>query len=104
MNIQEAIVEFAKREREEAEKAKENERNIASIDPESYIAKEIKYQTTLLHAISEEVYQIKKAIEKNEEQSPSSRKNLSSLNLNGEDIKASCKRWNLGMINNENRR
>ena len=80
MNIQEAIVEFAKREREEAEKAKENERNIASIDPESYIAKEIKYQTTLLHAISEEVYQIKK------------------------DIKASCKRWNLGMINNENRR
>ena len=48
------------------EKAKENERNIASIDPESYIAKEIKYQTALLHAISEEVYQIKKAIEKNE--------------------------------------
>lgn len=74
MNIQEAIVEFAKREREEAEKAKENERNIASINPESYIAKEIKYQTALLHAISEEVYQIKKAIEKNEEQSPSSRK------------------------------
>ena len=66
MNIQEAIVEFAKREREEAEKAKENERNIASRDPESYIAKEIKYQTALLHAISEEVYQIKKAIEKNE--------------------------------------
>lgn len=74
MNIREAIVEFAKREREEAEKAKENERNIASIDPESYIAKEIKYQTALLHEISEEVYQIKKAIEKNEEQSPSSRK------------------------------
>ena len=60
MNIREAIVEFAKREREEAEKAKENERNIASIDPESYIAKEIKYQTALLHEISEEVYQIKK--------------------------------------------
>lgn len=57
MNIREAIVEFAKREREEAEKAKENERNIAIIDPESYIAKEIKYQTALLHEISEEVYQ-----------------------------------------------
>lgn len=29
MNINETIVEFAKREREEAEKAKENERNIS---------------------------------------------------------------------------
>ena len=74
MNINETIAEFAKREREEAEKAKENERNMASIDPESYIAKEIKYQTALLHAISEEIYKLKKAIEKNEEQSPSSRK------------------------------
>ena len=74
MNINETIVEFAKREREEAEKVKENERNMASIDPESYIAKEIKYQTALLHAISEEIYPLKKAIEKNEEQSPSSRK------------------------------
>ena len=74
MNINETIVEFAKREREEAEKAKENERNMASIDPESYIAKEMKYQTALLHARSEEIYQLKKAIEKNEEQSPSSRK------------------------------
>ena len=62
MNINETIVEFAKREREEAEKAKENERNMASIDPESYIAKEIKYQTALLHAISEEIYQLKKAM------------------------------------------
>lgn len=62
MNINETIVEFAKREREEAEKAKENERNMASIDPESYIAKEIKYQTALLHAISEEIYQLKKVL------------------------------------------
>ena len=79
MNINETIVEFAKREREEAEKAKENERNMASIDPESYIAKEIKYQTALLHAISEEIYQLKKAIKKSKDLS-------SDIVLNGKII------------------
>lgn len=56
MNIEEAIAEFAEREREEAEAAKEKERNQMCLDLESYMAKEIKYQTALLHRLLEEIH------------------------------------------------
>lgn len=52
------ISEFAKREKEEAEN--EKKRNVplkvmVSIDPDSVIGKEIKYQTALLHEILHEI-------------------------------------------------
>lgn len=50
-DIEKAIVKFAEQEKREAEKAVEEERNQISIAPNSYIAKEIKYQTALLHQI-----------------------------------------------------
>lgn len=53
--IEQMIADFAKREREEAAKAKETEENIVCIHPDSYIAKEIKYQTALLHEILAEL-------------------------------------------------
>ena len=57
MDIHEEITKFAKREREEAEKAKENEEKVVCVDPDSYIAKEIKYQTAIAHQILEETRQ-----------------------------------------------
>lgn len=53
--VEQLIAEFAKKEKEDAAKAKETEKNIACINPESYIAKEIKYQTALLHEILAEL-------------------------------------------------
>lgn len=38
-------------------KAKTDEKNLACIDPDSYIAKEIKYQTAIAHQILEETRQ-----------------------------------------------
>ena len=53
--ISEAIERFAQRERDEAEKACKEEKNQVSINPDSYIAKEIKYQTALIHGMQEEM-------------------------------------------------
>lgn len=53
--IKKVIADFFDRDRKEAEKAAETEKNQMSIDPNCYIAKEIKYQTALLHRILEEV-------------------------------------------------
>lgn len=47
----EEITKFAEREKEEAEKAIQTEENQVCIKADSYIAKEIKYQTALLHQI-----------------------------------------------------
>ena len=52
-----AIAKFAERERKEAMKAKTEEKNLTCIDPDSYIAKEIKYQTAIAHQILEETRQ-----------------------------------------------
>ena len=57
-NIYRMISEFAKKEKEEAEN--EKKRNVplkvmVSIDPDSVIGKEIKYQTALLHEILNEI-------------------------------------------------
>lgn len=51
MSIVEAVLKYCERERDEARKAAETERNQMCIAPNSYIAKEIKYQTALLHDI-----------------------------------------------------
>lgn len=46
---------FAERQRDEARKAMESEQNQVCIKPDSYIAKEIQYQTALLHEILDEL-------------------------------------------------
>ncbi len=71
MNIEHKIAEFAKREKKEAEKSKEKEKNQVCINPDSYMAKEIKYQTALLHQILNELQTIN---EKNGNRSPHSSK------------------------------
>ena len=48
------IVKYAKYEAEHAKKAINTEKEQVCINPDSYIAKGIKYQTTLLHRILEE--------------------------------------------------
>ncbi len=50
-DIYEAVRKFAEDEKAEAEKALQTEENQVCIKPDSYIAKEIKYQTALLHQI-----------------------------------------------------
>ena len=50
-DIYEEIRKFAEGEKEEAEKALQTEENQVCIKADSYIAKEIKYQTALLHHI-----------------------------------------------------
>lgn len=50
-DIYEEIRKFAEREKAEAEKAIQTEENQVCIKADSYIAKEMKYQTALLHQI-----------------------------------------------------
>lgn len=59
VDIKKAIVKFAGQERQAAEAAKETEQNQVEINPNCYIAKEIKYQTALIHQILEEIWDIK---------------------------------------------
>lgn len=56
--IEKAIADFFDRDRKEAEKAAANEKKQVSINPDSYIAKEIKYQTALLHDILTQLREI----------------------------------------------
>lgn len=50
-NINEGIRKFTEQEKKEAEKALKTEKNQVCIKADSYVAKEIKYQTALLHQI-----------------------------------------------------
>lgn len=50
-NIYEEIAKFAECEKKEAQKALQEEKNQVCIKADSYIAKEVKYQTALLHQI-----------------------------------------------------
>jgi len=59
-NTYQTISEFLKRENSEAEKALKSEKEQVCIKADSYIAKEIKYQTALLHELLDEVRNIKK--------------------------------------------
>ena len=65
--ISEAIEKFAQRERDEAEKACKEEKNQVSINPDSYIAKEIKYQTALIHGMQEEMRLLRNEIKRDRE-------------------------------------
>ena len=58
-NTYQIISNFLKRERGEAEKALKSEQKQVCIKADSYIAKEIKYQTALLHELLDEVRNIK---------------------------------------------
>lgn len=58
-NVYKTISNFLKRERSEAEKALKSEKRQVCIKADSYIAKEIKYQTALLHEILDEVRSLK---------------------------------------------
>lgn len=73
MDIKKAIAEFADRERKEAETSKEKEKNQVCMNPDSYMAKEIKYQTALLHQILNEL-QKQNASKRNGNRSPHSSK------------------------------
>lgn len=55
--FEEELVKFIEREKEDAKKALSEEKNICCINPDSYMAKEIKYQTVLLHEILETLRQ-----------------------------------------------
>lgn len=57
-SIYEEIEKFAERERAEAEKALQTEENQVCIKADSYVAKEIKYQTALLHQILDKINEL----------------------------------------------
>lgn len=59
-NFTEPLLEFFERERNEVAKAVKEEKKQVCIKADSYIAKEIKYQTVLLHRILEELRRIDK--------------------------------------------
>lgn len=57
-DIFEALTEIAKSQKEETERAVQTEENQVCIKADSYIAKEIKYQTALLHQLSNELMEL----------------------------------------------
>ncbi len=62
--INEQISNFLDIERTAAQKAQSSEKNQVSINPNTYIAKEIMYQTALLQQISHEIGQLKFELER----------------------------------------
>lgn len=52
------IIKFREFEKEDAERAKKTEKKKVSINPDTYIAKEILYQTSLLKGILKELFYI----------------------------------------------
>lgn len=62
-DIYKQIERFAMIERNEALKNQAKKRKTVNVDPESYIAKEIKYQTALIHGIAERLEKLEKKIE-----------------------------------------
>lgn len=54
-NVYQMVVKFLRLDRDEAEKALRNEKKQVCIKSDSYMAKEIKYQTALLHEVLSEV-------------------------------------------------
>lgn len=68
-DIYKQIERFAMIERNEALKNQAKKRKTVNVDPESYIAKEIKYQTALIHGIAERLEKLEKKIIGIEQQS-----------------------------------
>lgn len=66
--INEQISTFLDVERKSAQKALSQEKNQVSINPNTYIAKEIMYQTALLQQISHEIGQMKFELEQKNRQ------------------------------------
>lgn len=64
-NAEKTIVAFFDRDRKESEKAIATEKKQVSINPNCYIAKEIKYQTALLHELKKEIMNLKKEMQGN---------------------------------------
>lgn len=62
MDITEHIILFLEQEKRLARTAKKREKNVG-IDPDTYIAKEIKYQTAVLKSIQNDIGQIKLSIQ-----------------------------------------
>lgn len=89
MNIYETISRFARKQRDEEKKAIKTEKHKVSINPDTYIAKEIMYQTALLHQIKHEIEEIKR--DGNIKILPPEKTNQS---LNGENLIKSDKRSN----------
>lgn len=59
--IAEAAGRLFEAEAREALKASSKEQNMVSIDPKSYVSREIVYQTALLHQILDEVREIRES-------------------------------------------
>lgn len=59
MSIYEEVTAFANNERKEALNASKKEKNQVTLNPNSYMAKEIKYQTALLQQVLHEVVTLK---------------------------------------------
>ena len=59
MSIYEEVTAFANNERKEALIASKKEKNQVTLNPNSYMAKEIKYQTALLQQVLHEVVTLK---------------------------------------------
>lgn len=62
-DIYDALAKFALRDKQEAEKAAREEKDAVSIAPDSYVAKEIKYQTAIIHQVLEETRRQTKMLE-----------------------------------------
>lgn len=63
MHMEERISEFMKKQMEEQKRTKKKEKIQICINPDSYIGKEIQYQTALLHEILAEVRKSKGSVE-----------------------------------------
>lgn len=63
-DIYEEVSKFTEHEKEEAKKALQTEENQVCIKADSYIAKEIKYQTAILHQILTELREFSYSVKK----------------------------------------
>ena len=63
MDVKKAVMEFSRIQRDEAEKEKRKGK-LVNIDPDSFVAKEILYQTAVLKKIEEDTAAIRLLLEK----------------------------------------
>lgn len=71
--IEEVMEKAMKIQRDEAEKASAEEENKVNIGRDGYIAKEIIYQTAILHRIMREIREIKEEMNKGQHKPPRKR-------------------------------
>jgi hypothetical protein len=68
--IEESIEQALRIQRDAAAKANAEEENQVNIRPDGYIAKEIIYQTAVLHGIMREVNELKQELKKGQQKPP----------------------------------